>query len=224
MERRFLGILAGLVLIFVGIAVFGGGSKDNNSNKPGTSSEATSHIEGQGSKQVTLVEYGDYQCPVCLVYYPVIKDVFAKYQQDIYFQFRNLPLVSSHPNAFSAARAAEAADLQGKFWEMNDMLFQNHDSWASSSNPLSLFVQYAQKISLNTDQFKKDFASSVANDRINADLAEFKKTGQAQATPTFFLDGKVLDNKSLSDPKTGIPSVDKFSQIIDAEIAQKSKQ
>ncbi len=220
MDRRFLGILAAIVLIFVGIAVFSGGHKSSNG---GCSAPQTTHpVEGKGQKNVTLVEYGDYQCPVCLAYYLPLKQVYGQFSSDIYFQFRNLPLVSAHPNAFAAARAAEAAGMQNKYWEMHDKLYENQNNWAPASNPLSFFSQFAQDIGLNVNQFKTDYASSKVNDSINTDLAEFKKTGQQQGTPSFFLDGNYIANQNFADPQTGRPSVDKFAQVLIAEIAKKA--
>lgn len=219
MDKRFLAILAAIIIIFVGIFAFSKGS-DNNSSS-GSSSQPTNHVQGQGKSGVTLVEYGDYQCPVCLRYYPGMKQIAAKYNEQIYFQFRNLPLVGNHPNAFAGARAAEAAALQNKFWEMHDKLYENQSEWADSNNPLSFFKTYAQQLGLDINKFSTDYASSQVNNSINADIAAFTKTGQPQATPTFFLDGKPLVNSDISDPQTGGASVDKFSQVIDNEIAQK---
>ena len=219
MDRRFLAILGAIVVLFIGIAIFQGGDKSST----GTSSaKATNHVEGQGQKGVTLVEYGDYQCSVCLVYYQPLKQVLDKFSTDIYFQFRNLPIVGAHPNAFAAARAAEAAGLQNKYWEMHGKLYENQNNWAPSANPLSFFTRYAQDIGLNVSQFKTDYASGKVNDAINADSAEFKKTGRSQATPTFFLDGTYIANQDLADPQTGLPNVDNFTKIINAEIAKKT--
>lgn len=222
MDKRFIAILIGLVVIFGGILAFTGKS-DNNSGSGG-SSQTTNHVEGQNKKGVTLVEYGDYECPVCEGYYPIVKQVAAKFSKDIHFQFRNLPLISIHPNAFAGARAAEAAALQNKFWEMHDTLYDqnNWQAWSTAPSPTSFFNAYAQQLGLNLDQFKQDYASSKVNDSINADLAAFKATGQQQATPSFFVNGAFVDNGQLTDPTTHIPSVDKFSAVINAAIKSKS--
>ena len=122
MDKRFWAILGVILVIFVGILAFNGNKKDD----PATSNVApTNHIKGQNKAGITLVEYGDYQCPFCGQYYPVVKQVTAKYDEQIKFQFSNYPLQQVHNNAFAAARAAEAADQQGKFWEMYDVLFVN---------------------------------------------------------------------------------------------------
>jgi protein-disulfide isomerase len=212
MSKAFWAIIAVILIVFGGILLF----KDNKANAPTSSSNGkpTQHVQGKGSTGVTLVEYGDYQCPFCGQYYPIVKAVEQKYNDQITFQFRNLPLLQIHQNAFAAARAAEAAGLQNKFWEMYDKLYENQDSWSSSKDPLSVFTQYATQIGLKTDTFKTDFASSSVNDAINADIKEFNKTGAEMSTPTFFLDGKKISPKS----------VDEFSKFIDAAIADKQKQ
>lgn len=220
MDKRFLAILAALVIIFVGIfAVSKNSSKSGTSSS--TSTQPTSHIEGKGAKGVTMLEYGDYQCSVCEVYHTVVDEVVAKYSNDIYFQFRNLPLVSVHPNAYAAARAAEAAGLQGKYFEINRLLYQasNWQVWTVSTSPNSYFQNYAKTLGLDLNKFNSDISSTKVNDSINADLAEFKKTGQQSATPTFFIDGKYVSNSDLTDDNG--PSLAKFSAKIDAAIAAK---
>ena len=224
MDKRFLGILAGLVIIFGGIFVVTqhSSNKSSGTNSSGSTAQATSHITGSGAKNVTLVEYGDYECPICGEYYLPLKQAYTQMSNDIYFQFSNLPLSQIHPNAFAAARAAEAADLQGKFWPMHDKLYENQNTWASASDPLGIFKTYAKDIGLDVNKFTTDYSSSTTNDRINADLAAFTKTGQEQATPTFFLDGKVLKNSDLSNPQTGAPDPAKITAVLNAEIAKKN--
>lgn len=210
MSKGFWIIIAAIVVIFGGILLF----KDDGSNIETNGAAATNHVIGQNSKGVVLLEYGDFECTFCGQYYPLVKQVLAKYENDIAFQFRNLPLQQNHKNAFVAARAAEAAGLQDKYWEMHDVLFQNQSAWASASNAQPIFEQYATQLGLDLERFKADFASSQVNDMINADIAEFRKTGQKMKTPTFFLNGTVIEPKS----------VEEFSQLIDAEIAKQSPQ
>lgn len=224
MDRRFMGILVGLVVIFIAIFAFTKNSGNNNSGSSTKNNQAqvTNHVLGQGQKGVTLVEYGDYECPVCEVYYLPLKQAVVQLSSDIRFQFSNLPLTSIHPNAFAAARAAEAAGLQNKYWEMHDKLYDNQNNWASSQAPQSIFEDYARQIGLDINKFKQDYASSQVNDAINADLNAFSKTKQTMATPTFFLDGKYVPNSELIDASTGTPSSDKIVKLLQAEIAKKS--
>jgi len=222
MDRRFLAILAGLIIIFVGIFAISQHSGTKSQDTSSGSTQPTNHTEGQGSKGVTLVEYGDYECPVCAEYYQALNQFVSQDNSQIYFQFRNLPLTQIHPNAFASARAAEAAGLQNKYWQMHDQLYVNQDQWASAGTPLTLFDQYAKAIGLNLTQFDQDYSSSKVNDAINADVAVFNKTGQPMATPTFFLDGKYIDNSQFVDPSTGAPSTSKMQSVINAEIAKKN--
>ncbi|HVS79082.1 MAG TPA: thioredoxin domain-containing protein [Candidatus Saccharimonadales bacterium] len=222
MDRRFLGILAAIIIIFIAVFAITQHSGNNSGSNNSSSTQPTHHVEGQGQKGVTLIEYGDYECPICEEYYQPLKQMFSKYSADIYFQFRNLPLTSVHPNAFAGARAAEAAGLQGKYWQMHDKLYDNQNAWASSSNPQSFFDTYARQLGLNITKFDNDYGSSQVNNAINADLAAFAKTGKEQATPTFFLDGKYIDNTTLVDPQTGLPQVDKLDSMIQNEINAKN--
>ncbi len=209
MDKRFWAIVGVIILVFVGILAFRG----NDASAPQTKGKPTNHIKGEGA--VTLVEYGDFQCPACGQYYPIVEQVTDKYASDVTFQFRNNPLVSLHPNAFAGSRAAEAASKQGKFWEMYDKLFGNQQDWAEASNPMKVFETYAKQLGLNVAQFKKDFSSSAVNDAVQADLAAGKKIG-VKATPTFVLNGKVIDNPQ--------PTVEAFSQVLDQAIADKKQQ
>jgi protein-disulfide isomerase len=214
MDKRFWGILIGIAIAF-GVIVFITGHK---ANAPSTTTKPTSHIEGEGKDGVTLLEYGDYQCPFCGQFYPIVKQVQAEYNTQIFFQFRNLPLIQLHQNAFAGARAAEAASLQGKFWQMHDTLYDNQDpsgaqGWVASSDPLDdYFVGFAQQIGLNVATFKTDYASDQVNNSINADVSAFDKTGEQEATPSFFLDGTYISPTE---------SVSSFETFINAEIKKK---
>jgi protein-disulfide isomerase len=212
MSKGFLSVIIIVILIFVGIFTLGGHKTANAPDKK-SAGTPTQHIQGEGKSGITLVEYGDYQCPYCGQYYPVIKQVQAKYNDQIYFQFRNYPLVNLHPNAFSAARAAEAAAVQNKFWEMHDALYQTQGQWEKMSDASSFFSQLAQQLGLNAAQFKKDYASSKVNDLVNADFAAGNKLN-IEGTPTFFLNGKKIN--VTQDPAS-------FEKAIDAAIASKQQ-
>lgn len=220
MDKRFWAILGVIAVIVVG-AIWISDHKNNTATSSNT--QPSHHIEGQGKSGVTLVEYGDYECPICEAYYTPVKQIAAEYATQIYFQFRNLPLTSIHPNAFAGARAAEAAALQGKFWQMHDELYNNQSAWANStSSPTPYFKQYAQALGLNVTKFQSDLNSDQVNNTINADLAAFAKTKQQEATPTFFLDGKFVALSNLVDTN-GQPSVAKFEAVINAEIATEAQ-
>jgi protein-disulfide isomerase len=220
MDKRFLATLAIIVAVLAGVFVLTTHKKAEAPASSSASASATKHIEGEGKSGVTLTEYGDYECPACYEYYPILKQVFDKYSSQIYFQFRNFPLVQIHKNAYAGARAAEAADLQGKFWQMHDALYDNQDpngaqGWVASDNPLTYFTAFAKQIGLNTTKFTSDYKSSLVNDRINADLAVAQKLNFS-GTPAFTINGQ-----PISAPQ---PTVDAFSKVIDAAIAKQSKQ
>jgi protein-disulfide isomerase len=217
MDKRFWGVIAAIALIFVGIIVVNSKSaKAPDASK--SAAQATNHVKGQNAKNVTLVEYGDFQCPVCGLYEPTVAQVFEKYKADISFQFRNFPLQQIHQNAFAGSRAAEAAGIQNKYWEMHDLLYGNQNAWSASSNPLAIYEQYAQSLGLNVAQFKTDFASNKVNDAINADIREANKLN-VSGTPTFYLNGKLVELSKLTGPNNS-PTVEKFSEVIDAAIAK----
>lgn len=226
MDKRFWGILVGVLVVFGAIFLWSGKHK----TAAPTTSLASNHIEGKGSAGVTLLEYGDYECPFCGEYYPVVKQVQAEYNNQLFFQFRNLPLTSIHPNAFVGARAAEAAALQNKFWEMHDALYQAQDpsgktGWVASSDPLdNYFVSFASQLGLNVAKFKTDFASDQVNNTINADLAAFAKTKAQEATPTFFLDGiQITPGVFNSDGSINVQAtITNFQNLINHEITKKT--
>jgi protein-disulfide isomerase len=211
MSKQFWAVIIVVILSLVGIFALTG---KNSTNSSGSSANAqpTSHIEGQGTKGVTLVEYGDYECPYCGQYYPTVKAVEAKYGDAIRLQFRNFPLVNSHQNAFAAARAAEAAGLQNKFWEMHDALYANQSQWSTSRTPSQIFDVYATQLKLDLTKFRQDYASIKVNDMINADTAAGTKLN-VQGTPSYFLDGKQVQVAN---------TIEAFSKVIDAEIALKN--
>lgn len=212
MSKQFLAVIVVVILALVGVFALTGNKSSNNSKSSSGGGTPTNHVEGQGKSGVTLVEYGDYQCPFCEQYYPVVKQVQSEFNDQITFQFRNFPLVSIHQNAFAGARAAEAAAAQGKFWEMHDLLYQNQSQWSESGDPTKFFDQYAEQLGLNVSQFQKDYASTKVNDAINADMAAGTKL-KVQGTPTFFLNGKQINANA---------SVASFESQIKAAIAKKS--
>ncbi len=195
----------GLVGIYAATSKKSDKSTDTSTNK----AVLSNHVTGKNSKKVTLIEYGDFQCPVCGQFYPLINQVKEKYKDDIQFQFRQFPIQQIHQNARAAARASEAAAKQNKFWEMYDLLYQQQQTWSTSTQATAIFESYAQQISLDEAKYKTDYASTEVNDIINADLSEGTKQG-VEGTPTFFLQGKKLN----PSPTT----VEEFSKVIDEAI------
>jgi protein-disulfide isomerase len=194
-------LLGGLIFISSKDKIDVSGVDANKIQKANTQSgDIADHVYGKADSKVVLIEYGDYQCPGCGSAYPNVKAVTEKYKGQVAFIFRNFPITSLHPNARVAAAVAEAAGLQGKFWEMHNELYETQSSWETlnSSERTDYFVGVAKKLGLNTETFKTDFASTKVNQKISYDQAIGKKIN-VNATPTFYLNGKGLDQSSWSD-------------------------
>ncbi len=144
---------------------------------------AHDHSEGPVEAPLTLVEYGDYQCPYCGAAYPLVKRLQKKLGKKLRFVFRNFPLTESHPYALIAAQAAEAAALQGKFWEMHDLLFEEQNLLKPEIIP-----SWAKRIGLNLEQFESNIKQGVVEKRIKEDRQSGIRSG-VNGTPTFFING-----------------------------------
>lgn len=159
------------------------------------------HVYGTTEGKAVLIEYGDFQCPACKAAYPNVKELADEYKDEMVFIFRNLPLTSIHPNARAGAAAAEAAGLQGKYWEMNSKLYEQQDTWstAPADKRLSYLTGYAAQIGVkDAEKFKADLESKSVSDKINFDMAIAKKVGAA-ATPYITLNGKKIESDIWSD-------------------------
>ena len=126
-------------------------------------------IFGNLDSKVILIEYADYQCPPCASAYPTIKKIADQYKDKIQFIFRNFPITTSHPNAKAAAGTAEAAGLQGKYWEMHDKIYDTQSDWSnlSGTERTNFFANYAQDLSLDMDKFNSDISGSTNSTSIN---------------------------------------------------------
>lgn len=217
MDKRFMAIIAVIIAVVVGIAVFSNNKKDNDNETTGRD-DSSIHTLGAGTSGVTLLEYGDYACPGCHTYAPVIDQVIEAYGDQISFQFRHYPLTNIHPNAYAAARAAEAASKQGKFWEMHKALFGASDwsSWGSNStaNGQPIFERYASTLGLDMTKFKEDFKGSSVNSAIRADMTAAERAN-VSSTPTFLINGKKVEVGA---------SLDEFKTAIDKAIAENEKK
>jgi protein-disulfide isomerase len=213
MDKRFLLILGAILVIFGGVFWFSKNkSTRSNNSQQGTPSN---HVIGTNTTGVALVEYGDYQCPACGQFYPIVKQLQATYANKISFRFANFPLVQIHQHAMEGARAAEAASLQNKFWEMHDILYENQTTWSQASNPSAYFEQYAAQLGLNLTKFKQDMASQAVLNTINADVGQVQALG-GSGTPTFVINGKKVENNPSS--------LEAFSKLIDDTIAAQANQ
>ena len=205
--------------IIGGAVVFG---KDDNA----VGGAPSNHIFGKADATVTLVEFGDFECPACAGYYPLIKEVKEKYKDQISFQFRHFPLVQTHQNALAAHRAAEAAGKQGKFYEMHDILYERLEEWNGPSGrdpvgtptdqAIKLFEGYAESIGLDMEQYRRDVNDSSTVGTINADIAEGKSEFRVSGTPTFIFNGKVVEDLSTID------TIEELSALIEEALGIKT--
>ena len=145
------------------------------------------HVQGPADAAVTLVEYGDYECPYCGAAYPIIKEVQTRMGRRLRFVFRNFPITTSHPHAEQAAEAAEAAASQGRFWQMHDILFENQKRLRDQD-----LSAYAEKLGLDVELFDKDLAEHVHAARVREDFMSGVRSG-VNGTPTFYINGARYD-------------------------------
>ena len=152
------------------------------------------HIQGPADAPVTLVEYGDYECPHCGRAYPIVKEVQKRMGRRLRFVYRNFPLRESHPHAQQAAEAAEAAGAQGKFWEMHDRLFERQ--FALDGEYL---IEYAGDVGLDVARFRKELEGGVYEPRVREDFRSGVTSG-VNGTPTFFINGVRHDDSWDAKP------------------------
>jgi protein-disulfide isomerase len=151
-------------------------------------SDDRDHIQGSPDAAVTLVEYGDYECPYCGAAYPIVKEVQARMGERLRFVFRNFPISTSHPHAEQAAEAAEAAADQGSFWEMHDVLYENQKRLRDED-----LRGYAEKLGLDVERFDTELADHVHADRVHEDFLTGVRSG-VNGTPTFYINGARHDD------------------------------
>jgi protein-disulfide isomerase len=204
-----------IIIVLVVVAIITGAMFLGKDSETTVDATGSNNWYGQENGVVTLTEYADFQCPACAQFFPLVAQVKEQFKDQIRFEFKHFPLVQIHPNATSAHRAAQAAANQSKFWEMHDLLYQNQNSWSSVSSPATTFETYAQQIGLNMDTYKTDYESGAVLSIINADIAKGKNLGVV-GTPTFFIDGKKIEDTE------SIASVDGFTKVIQDAIDAKN--
>jgi protein-disulfide isomerase len=148
---------------------------------------ATDHAQGPADAPVTLVEYGDYECPYCGAAYPILKAVQKRLGDELRFVFRNFPLKQAHPHAELAAEAAEAAAVQGRFWEMHDALFENQTRLGQA-----LITTLAERLNLDVPTFEADLAARKFQARVKHDFMGGVRSG-VNGTPSLFINGERYD-------------------------------
>ncbi len=166
-------------------------------------------IGDKDNVKAVLVEYSDFQCPACAFYAPLVKEILAEYEKaGLLFVYRHFPL-TGHAHALIAAKAAEAAGLQGQFWPMHDLIFQHQDVWAtqSSEKVREILLSYATDLGLEMEKFVSDMNSKVIEEKIQRDLISGRQSG-VKGTPTFY----------LNDHEVSVRTLDQFKTLIEAAL------
>ena len=172
------------------------------------------YAHGPANAPVTIEEFGDFQCPPCGMLHPVLKTMEKEFGVRLRVVFREFPLVPAHEHALAAARAAEAAGLQGKFWEMHDLLFTNQNLWKDAFDVRPIFEDYAKRSGLDVERYKQDLTSETVQYRIFLDGKRARSLG-VKGTPTVFMNGREIPFESLAPERLRV--------LISAEIANRGK-
>lgn len=200
----FIGVVLGtLALIVGGVLLFSRGGSQSGTQVNSALLEPAgkqktggivngAYVAASPDSKVSLVEFGDYECPACGAYNPLVKQVLTQFAGKITFAFKNFPL-SQHANAPISSYAAEAAGFQGKFWQMHDKLYENQNEWSTATDAKTIFVGYAKDIGINVTQFSSDIDSQKVKDIVQSDLGDGNTIG-INATPTFYVNGIKIDN------------------------------
>lgn len=213
----FVVIAAGILLLLIlssGNSGTNVSSIDAKAVQKGNSQDGNiaDHVFGKVGSKVTLIEYGDFQCPPCGNIYPVVKSISNQYKDQLQYIFRNFPIPDLHPNAKAAAASAEAAGLQGKYWEMHDKIYETQNDWSnlSASDRTKFFDNLAKGLGLNMKKFDADMSTAAITSKINYDLDLGRKLS-VEATPTFFLNGTKLGTSAYGTESA-------FKDTINAEL------
>ena len=196
-EKTIIGSIIGITFaIIVGIMFLGGNSApipiEAKKVDKGEITRPDSIKRGPDDAKVKITEFLDFQCPACANAHPMMGQVLAERGDKFEFIIRNFPLSNIHANADNAARAAEAAHLQGKYWEMYDKLFATQKDWSAASKSKDTFSTYAKELGLNVEQFSRDFDDQKVVDRIKLDKGDGNALN-VNSTPTFFINDEKYD-------------------------------
>ncbi len=211
--KIFGAMIIATVVLIVGAVFFLGRNADN---QPTQAIQATiipkkdlikdeSWSIGSPSAKVTVVEFGDFQCPSCKAEEPVIKELIKHYGDNIYFVYRHFPLVQVHQYALDSADAAEAAGMQGKFWEYHDKLYEISPDLQKEN-----LLKAAKSIGLDEEKFVSDSGGDAVRQKVLNDIADGNKFG-VNGTPTFFINGKKMEFSTL-------PTLAQFKSVIDPQL------
>ena len=204
----WLGVAAGVALLLWGLIWLA-----KQAPEPGTLKNRTVNaddwVSGNRAAKVVLIEYGDFQCPACAFYYPIVEQLMDKNSDKMQFVFRHFPL-GQHPNARPAAYAAQAAGRQDKFWEMYDLIYYQQNDWAGKNSQAAgeIFLGYARTLELDLDKYNADNSSDQTKQKVQSDYDGGIASG-VNSTPTFYLNGQRVQP----------PNYDQFQKLIDEAVA-----
>lgn len=206
-------LLIGVGIVTIAIVVIAVFTLGNQQQRSLSESElkillrSDTYITGTRKAKVTVVEFGDFQCPACGIAYQIVTQIKEEYKDKVKFSFREFPL-SAHKNGYISALVAESAGGQGKFWEMHDKLYENQKEWSDRNDAIKIFTTYAKEIGIDVDKFKKDVEDKKYDVRIQNDLNDGNML-RVNSTPTFFINGKMY---------TGVLNYDDFKGRIEREL------
>ena len=172
------------------------------------------HVLGPASAPARLEEFGDFECPPCGMFHPILEQMKAEFGDQLQITFREYPLVPTHQHAVAAASAAEAAGLQGRFWEMHDLIYEHQNDWKKEFDVRPIFENYAKQIGLDVERYNRDISSDVVAQRIFMDGKRGHSMG-VKGTPTVFLNGREV-------PFDNLPA-EKLRVVIQNEIRNPTK-
>jgi len=202
-------LIGGLWLLITAVNNSPSPSEPAQVNLPEVSKE--DFVKGDPKARVTLVEYSDFQCPACRLYFPDVKQLEKDFGNKLFVVFRIFPLIQTHQNSMIASQTAYAANLQGKFWEMHDLLFENQSDWSDSKSARDIFIGYAKGLGMNLDKFKTDLDAVSTKEFVTNQLDKVVALG-LNSTPTFFVNGTHIQNPQ---------GYEAFKKIIQDEINKK---
>lgn len=204
--KRILGwIIVALVIIGSFLAIIFASQGNGTVTTPDGDTvlapvEAGEWIKGSPESKIELVEYSDFQCPACKAREPQVQQILGEFGEHIKFVYRNFPLRLNHKNAQMASQAAEAAGLQGKYWEMHAKLFEEQEAWSpqSGGEVKESFIGFAKELGLDVAKFEEDLDSDEVEDAVDEDYSSGLAAG-VNSTPTFFLNGKKISPQSYEE-------------------------
>lgn len=194
-----------LFLIFSGALIFISKKKDAVPVKLSSAGQVT----GNPKANVTVTEFGDFQCPACKAFEPIMQQLRQDYGNKVKIVYKHFPLTQIHANAMPSARAAQAASLQGKFWQYHDLLYEKQEEWSNLPDSTDKFVEYAKTLKLDIERFQKDMKSKSVQAAIDKEADEGISIG-VNATPTVY----------VNSIKVSVSGYNELKKIIDQALSK----